>query len=249
MLQEGKIELSVRDQIAHITFSHPKGNSMPGSHLRELASAIDKVGQDSSVNLIVLRSEGEKVFCSGASFDEMKAVKNETQAFEFFSGFARVILAMRRAPKFIISRVQGKVAGGGVGILAASDYALGSAEASVRLSELAIGIGPFIIGPAVLRKVGSAAFSEMAVSADWRDAAWAKSHGLLAEVHSSISELDTALDQLTKRLSGYNPAAMKELKRILWEGTQDWEELLPERAKITSGLVLSQHVQGVISKM
>ncbi len=248
MEQNGQVTSELKNNIGTITFGHPKGNSMPGALLRRLADEISRVGQDESARVIVLQSLGEKVFCSGASFDEIKAVKTERESLEFFSGFANVVLAIKRVPKFVISKVQGKAAGGGVGIICACDYALASQTASIRLSELAIGIGPFIIGPAVLRKVGTAAFTELSVSADWRDAEWARAHGVFASLYPSHGELDTATDELAAKLSGYNPEAMKALKSILWEGTDSWETLLASRAKITAKLALSEFVQAAIAK-
>lgn len=249
MQHEGRVESNTANGVGRIIFFHPKGNSMPGELLRKIAAEIERLGTEQSTKVIILGSEGEKVFCAGASFDEMKAVKDRSQAFEFFSGFARVILAIKRCPKFVIARVQARAAGGGVGIVAAADYALAAEAASVRLSELAIGIGPFIIGPAVLRKVGQAAFGEMAVSADWRDARWAHAKGLYAELYPNIQELDRGVDQFAQKLAAYSPEAMHKLKTVLWEGTESWEELLPARARITSELALGKFVQDTIAKM
>lgn len=249
MSQEGRVESKVEAGIGRVLFSHPKGNSMPGELLRKLASVIERLGQDPHCKVVLLSSEGEKVFCAGASFDEMKAVKDRAQAFEFFSGFARVILAIKRCPKFVVARVQARAAGGGVGIVAASDYALACEGASVRLSELAIGIGPFIIGPAVLRKVGQAAFAELSISADWRDARWAQSRGLYAQVYDNLAALDQGVEEFTQKLAGYSVEAMQKLKAVLWEGTDQWDELLPARARITSELALGEFVQTTIAKM
>lgn len=249
MLEAGKVSTRRERGVGSIVFSHPKGNSMPGALLRSISDELDCLAKDADVRVVVLRSEGEKIFCSGASFDEMKAVTNHEQALEFFSGFARVILAIRRCPKFVVARVQGKAAGGGVGLLSACDYVLACESASVRLSELAIGIGPFIIGPAVERKIGKAAFGEMAIGAEWRSAAWAKGHGLITELFADTASLDGALDALAARLASYNPEAMSRLKSVLWEGTENWETLLFDRAAITSGLVLTDFVRNVINNI
>ncbi|MBX7137686.1 MAG: enoyl-CoA hydratase/isomerase family protein [Oligoflexia bacterium] len=249
MTEQGKVTSTLDQGITTITFSHPRSNSMPGALLRALAAEIDRAGADKQSRVIVLSSEGEKIFCAGASFDEMKTIKSVEQGLQFFSGFATVILAMRRCPKFIVARIQGKAAGGGVGILSACDYVFAHSSASVRLSELAIGIGPFIIGPAVQRKVGLAAFTEMAISADWRDAQWAKSHGLFVECFATHKELDTAVSEFAAKLAGCSAEAMAKLKGVLWEGTEHWEDLLIRRARFTSDLVLSDFVQTTISKM
>ena len=243
----GTVTTSVATGIATITFFHPRSNSLPGALLRKIAAAVDDAGANDDVKVVVLKSEGEKAFCGGASFDELCAVKNLDEAKYFFSGFATLILAMRRCPKFVICRVQGKAAGGGVGVAAAADYTLATTTASARLSELALGIGPFIIGPAVERKIGSAAFGEMAIDADWRDAAWSKAHGLYVEIFDSIAELDTAVDAMATKLAGCHVAAMRRLKTVLWEGTESWAELLPARAAITSELALTEFVQKTVA--
>jgi methylglutaconyl-CoA hydratase len=220
---------------------------LPGALLRRIAGAFDEVGANDDVKVIVLRSEGDKAFCAGASFDELCAVKDMAAAVYFFSGFATLILAMRRCPQFVICRVQGKTAGGGVGVAAAADYTVASVDAAARLSELAIGIGPFIIGPVVERKIGPAAFAEMAIDADWRDAAWAKARGLYVDVHPTIALLDAAVDGLARKLAGCHDIAMRRLKTVLWEGTEHWPELLPARARITSELALTEFVQKTVA--
>jgi methylglutaconyl-CoA hydratase len=242
------VSASINDRIGTIFFSHPKGNSLPTPLLNSLIETITELGAKDEVRVIVLKTGGDKVFCAGASFDELKAVTNETEAFEFFSGISKVILAMRSCPKFIIGRIQGKVVGGGVGITAACDYTLAHESASIRLSELALGLGPFLIGPAVERKLGKANFSYASIDADWRDSAWCKANGLYTEVYKTHSELDTAVEMISKKLSDYSPNAMRELKKVLWEGTEDWEIKLFERAKISGRLVLTDYCKNAISK-
>jgi len=246
-LELGTVATTIENGIATISFFHPRSNSPPGALLRQIAAAVDAVGADDGVKVVVLKSEGDKAFCAGASFDELCAVKSLEEAQYFFSGFATLILAMRRCPKFIICRVQGKVAGGGVGVAAAADYTLATTSAAARLSELAIGIGPFIIGPVVERKIGTAAFGEMAVDADWREAAWAHARGLYVDIYESIADLDSAVDAMALKLAGYHGAAMRRLKAVLWEGTEGWPELLPARAAITGELALTEFVQKTVA--
>lgn len=247
MVESGKVEHKIENGIGTITFSHPRANSLPGALLRNIAATVEELGNNPTAKVIVLQSSGEKVFCSGASFDELQAVKNLEQSKHFFSGFATLILAMRRCPKLIIARVQGKATGGGVGVISAADYALATEGSAVKLSELALGFGPFIIGPAVERRVGRAAFSAMAIDADWRSAEWCKTRGLYVDVYPGITELDSALGALSKRLSNFNPEAMNKLKRILWEGTDHWEQLVPSRVEITSQLALTPFVQQAVA--
>lgn len=246
MIEEGNISAAVADRIGTITFSHPKGNSLPGHILKGLAKQVDTFGSDPKVHVVILRSEGDSAFCGGASFDELLKVKDLDAGREFFSGFANLILSMKRCPKFIISRVHAKVVGGGVGVVAASDYALAVDSASVRLSELAIGIGPFTIGPAVQRKIGLSAFNEAAISAEWRDAKWAKSNGLYVDIFGSISDLDAAIQKIASKLAGYSTEASRRLKAVLWEGTEQWEKILADRVQITSELVITDFAQRAI---
>ena len=235
----GHVDCATQAGVATVTFGHPKGNSLPANVLADLASAVESAGRDPQARVIVLRSTGDGPFCGGASFSELKAVKDAEGGQRFFMGFANLILAMIRAPKFVLSRVHGKAVGGGVGVVAASDYAMATRSASVRLSELAVGIGPFIIGPVVERRVGPGPFAAMSVDADWRDAEWAERHGLYASLHESVADLDAALEQRAATLADSNPEAMAELKSIFWKGTESWPELLPQRAGISGRLVLS----------
>ena len=234
----GDVTMEIADGIATITFGHPKGNSLPGSLLELLAVQVAAAGADPRARVIVLRSEGTGAFCAGASFDELVAINDAEVGKEFFSGFARVILAMIRAPKFIVTRVHGKVAGGGVGLVAASDFSMAVGAASAKLSELAVGIGPFVVGPVIERKIGLAAFSAMAVDADWRDAAWCERHGLYSRVYHDPSELDDAVAALAATLAKSNPEAMAALKQVFWAGTEEWDLLLTERAEMSGTLVL-----------
>ncbi len=245
---EGAVDVHTADGVATVRFGHPKSNSLPGSLLRALAARIREVGQDPATRVIVLRSAGHGPFCAGASFDELVAIDGPERGREFFSGFAGVILAMIRAPQFVVTRVQGKTTGGGVGLVAASDYAIATAGAACKLSELAVGIGPFVVGPVIEKRVGNAAFGAMSVDADWRDARWAHQHGLYARVVEHGAELDDAVDAMARRLAGFNPEAMAEIKRVVWAGTEHWDELLAERAQISGRLVLSEFTRAAIAK-
>jgi methylglutaconyl-CoA hydratase len=248
MIDPGNVRSEIRDRIATITFSHPKSNSLPGALLSRIVQEITAAGGNADVRVIVLRSEGEKAFCAGASFDELKAITNAEEGKRFFSGFANLILAMIRCPKFIVTRVQSKAVGGAVGVIAASDYVIASEAASLRLSELAVGIGPFIVGLPIEKKIGLAAFSAMAVDADWRDANWGERHGLYAEVHPGIAELDAAVEKRSGVLAESNPEAMEKLKRIFWTGSEDWEQRLAERVAMSGTLVLSEFTRKAIQR-
>ncbi len=247
--KEGYVKHNIANGIATVEFYHPASNSLPAAILKDLAKTINDIGIDDRVKVIVLRSGGSSVFCSGASFDELMAIENEAQGKEFFSGFANVINTMRHCHKLIIVRIQGKAVGGGVGLISAADYSFATDNASVKLSELAIGIGPFVVGPAVARKIGNSAFSQLALDAtSWRSADWAKRTGLYCEVHSTLGELDDAVGKLAEKLANSNPAAMAELKKIFWKGSEEWDTLLPMRATISGKLVLSDFTRNAISK-
>lgn len=247
-LQQGSIEVQTRDAIATVQFSHPKSNSLPAALLQRLADEITGLGRNSGLKVIVLRSEGTGAFCAGASFDEMKAVNDATSGREFFSGFARVILAMTRAPQFVVARVHGKVTGGGVGLVASADYALAVKDAALKLSELAVGLGPFVIGPVVERRLGRGAFQAMSIDADWRDASWGERHGLYARVLENAGELDAALDKLIAFLAQANPEAIRQMKQVFWADTDDWPAILDRRAAISGALALSVHTRAAIEK-
>lgn len=246
---EGYVNHEIEHGIATIEFFHPASNSLPSAILNDLAKTINDIGIDNRVRVMVLRSAGDKAFCAGASFDELMAISNEADGKKFFSGFANVINAMRKCHKLIIGRVQGKAVGGAVGLIAATDYAIATEEASVKLSELAVGIGPFVVGPAVERKVGVSGFSQLAIDAtEWRSAEWAKRHGLYSEIHKTILEVDDSVASLAERLSHSSPQAMSQLKKIFWQGTENWDTLLSERAAISGQLVLSDFTRNAINK-
>lgn len=248
-MQESFVSSEIKNGIGTITFFHPQSNSMPGKQLRNLAAEIDKLGKDDSTKVIVLKSEGDKAFCAGASFDELIAIKDIETGLHFFSGFAMVINAMRKAPKFVIARVQGKAVGGGVGIASSADYTFAVDSASIKLSELAVGIGPFVVGPAVERKVGTSAFCQLTINAtEWQTAQWAKEKGLYAELFASSEEMDKGIDILTTKLAASNPEAMAMLKKVMWQGTENWDDLLIERAGMSGKLVLSDFTVNAINK-
>ena len=248
-MTDAYVRSSFHHGITTIEFFHPQSNSLPGKILDELAQAIHGAGNDTETKLVLLRSAGEKAFCAGASFEELAAIQNEEQGLEFFSGFAHVINAIRICPKFVIARIQGKCVGGGVGIAAAADYAIAMEGADVKLSELAVGIGPFVVGPAVERKIGVAAFSQLAIDATmWRNAEWARKKGLYAELHHTVADMDEAIQKLSHTLVHSSPEAMAAMKKIFWKGTEHWNQLLVERAAISGRLVLSDFTKQAIAK-
>ncbi|HUH25168.1 MAG TPA: enoyl-CoA hydratase/isomerase family protein [Flavobacterium sp.] len=234
------ITTTIKNKVAYIEFYHPASNSFPSSQLAELTQAITNLNQHPEAHLIVLQSAGEKAFCAGASFDELLSITNLEDGGTFFSGFANVINAMRKSDKLIVGRIHGKTVGGGVGLAAACDYTFATKNASIKLSELAIGIGPFVIEPAVSRKIGKPALAEMTLEAEtWKSAEWAYENKLFTQLFNDTTTLDEALEQFTTRLSNYNPEALHEMKKVLWEGTEHWDTLLKERAAISGTLVLS----------
>lgn len=248
--KEAYVRTEIHNGVATIEFFHPQSNSLPGQLLEQLAQAFHSAGHDNEVKVIMLRSAGEKAFCAGASFDELATIKNNEEGLAFFSGFANVINAMRTCPKLIVGRVHGKCVGGGVGLVAAMDYAIAAEAAEIKLSELAIGIGPFVVGPAVERKIGLSAFSQLAIDATmWRNSDWARRKGLFAEVHPTTDGMDESIARLTFTLAHSSPEAMAEIKKINWKGTEHWDKLLIERAGISGRLVTSAFSQKAIAAM
>ncbi|MGI9531473.1 enoyl-CoA hydratase/isomerase family protein [Lutimonas sp.] len=244
----GTIHTHTDHYIATVTFSHPQSNSFPSELLQKLVDTFDRLSEDAEVRVIVLQSEGKKTFCAGASFDELLAIQNIEEGKTFFSGFAHLINAMRKCSKPIIGRVQGKSVGGGVGIAAACDYCFATEAADIKLSELSIGIGPFVIAPAVERKMGVSAFSELSLDAkNWKTAYWAQKQGLFNKVYESIRDMDEGIDFLSLQLSQYNPEALFEMKKIFWKETDHWDKLLIERAAISGELVLSDFTKKALA--
>lgn len=247
--KNGSLYTHIQNHIAIVEFGHPASNSFPSELLERLEKEFHKLSDNEQVRVIILKSEGDRAFCAGASFDELLNIENMQQGKSFFSGFANVINAMRSCKKLIIGRIHGKAVGGGVGLAAACDYCMATENSAIKLSELSIGIGPFVIAPVIERKMGIAALSELSLEAqEWKNAYWAKEKGLFAKVFESIEELDREIELFSAKLAGYNPFALLEMKKILWKGTQDWENLLPERAAISGELVLSDFTKAALSK-
>ncbi len=247
-MENGYVKSNIENGIATVTFFHPQSNSLPGIILRALAREIETMGNNPEAKVIILKSDGDKTFCAGASFDELIAIKDIETGKHFFSGFAGVINAMRKAPKFVIVRIQGKAVGGGVGIASASDYTFAHDSAAIKLSELAVGIGPFVVGPAVERKMGASAFCQLTINAgEWHNSLFAQQKGLYAHVFKTHREMDTAILSLAQKLAASSPEAMKMLKKVMWEGTEHWDKLLLERAEMSGTLVLSDFTKNFIS--
>jgi len=248
-IKDGYVKVDSEHGITTIEFHHPQSNSLPGKLLDALAQTIHSEGLNASTRVIILQSKGEKSFCSGASFDELSSIASEQEGLKFFTGFSKVINSIRKAPQFIIARIHSKCVGGGVGIAAAADYAIAVEGADVKLSELAVGIGPFVVGPAVERKIGLSAFTQLTIDASmWRSADWARRKGLYAELHPDVEGMDNSIERLSTTLSHNNPAAMSALKKVFWKGCENWDELLEERAAISGKLILSAHSKQFIEK-
>ena len=247
--QNGSLHTNIENNIATIEFGHPASNSFPSELLERLTRELNSISENENISVVILKSEGERAFCAGASFDELVAITNLEEGENFFSGFANVINAMRTCGKLIIGRVQGKTVGGGVGLAAACDYVLATESASIKLSELTIGIGPFVIEPAVSRKIGLAATSELTLDAsNWKTAYWAKEKGLYAKVFENRKELDDEIERFAQKLASYNPQALSEMKKVFWENTSHWDKLLAERASISGELVLSELTKNALAK-
>jgi methylglutaconyl-CoA hydratase len=248
-LNDGYVKTEMHRDVTTIEFFHPQSNSLPAKILEELSKEIHAAGNDKDCKVILLRSAGEKAFCAGASFDELISITNESEGTRFFSGFANVINTMRKCSKLIIGRIQGKCVGGGVGLAAACDYAIALEGADVKLSELALGIGPFVVGPAIERKIGVACFSQLAIdAASWHSSDWARKKGLFTELHNNVESMDESIQKLSSFLLNGSTAAMAELKKILWHGTESWDTLLHERAAISGKLVLSDFTKNYIKQ-
>ena len=248
-MSEAYVKYNIENNIATIEFFHPEQNSLPGNILAQLVETITNIGNHEEVKVIILKSGGDRTFCAGASFKELIAINDAATGKEFFSGFANVINAMRKCPKFIIGRIQGKTVGGGVGIAAATDYCMATKFAAIKLSELNVGIGPFVVSPAIERKMGVSAMSQIAIDANtFYEASWAREKGLYANVYESIEEMDNAVAAFAKHLCTYNLEAMIEMKKIFWRGAEDWDNLLAERAAISGRLVLSDFTKETLKK-
>ena len=249
MSEKAYVKKEVKEGIALVEFYHPAHNSLPGDILNKLADTITEVGQDPEVKVVIMQSGGDRTFCAGASFTELISINDEATGKVFFSGFANVINAMRKCPKFIIGRVQGKVVGGGVGLASVMDYCMATQYAAIKLSELNLGIGPFVVGPAVARKIGVSAMSQIAIDANtFYSPEWAKQKGLFTKVFDTTEQLDSAVWSFAEKLTECNPEAMAEMKKTFWAGTEDWDELLEERAAISGRLVLSEFTKNTLDK-
>jgi len=248
-MSEPYVRQSIENEVGYIEFFHPAHNSLPGDILSKLAQTITDASQNDAIKVIVLKSGGNRTFCAGASFKELININDADTGKVFFSGFANVINAMRKCPKFIIGRIQGKTVGGGVGLASATDYCMATKFAAIKLSELNVGIGPFVVGPAVERKLGISGMSQIAIDANsFYPAEWAREKGLYTHVYEDIEALDEAVDSFAKNLCSYNTEAMSGMKKMFWKGTEDWDTLLIERAKTSGTLVLSDFTKKTLKR-
>ncbi len=245
-MNNGHIKLKTENKIATLTFYHPKSNSLPSYLLKEMTDKFNQLSSDKNVNVVILKSDGNKAFCAGASFDELIEIDNFEDGKKFFMNFAALINAIRKCNKIVIGRIQGKVVGGGVGLVSVCDYSLASESASLRLSELAIGLGPFVVGPPIERKIGKEAFIEMSLDCKWRTAEWGKEHGFYNNVLGSIEDLDKNVQTFAEQLSDRSSEALIRLKKIFWEETDHWDKLLVERAEKSGRLALSDYTKKFI---
>ena len=247
--KNGSLYTKIHNKIATIEFGHPASNSFPSELLERLTKELNSISNNDEVSVVVLKSEGDRAFCAGASFDELIAITTQDEGKKFFSGFANVINAIRTCSKLIVARVQGKAVGGGVGLVSACDYVIATDKAAIKLSELTIGIGPFVIAPAVERKIGVSGLAELTLDAtSWKNAYWAKEKGLYAKVVETEKDLDKEVEILAEKLASYNPEALSEMKKTLWKGTDNWNNLLAERAEISGKLVLSDFTKKALEK-
>ena len=246
---QGSVTLEIKNNIGTIVFFHPQSNSLPSEILNELASTISQAGTNDEVKVVIIKSKGDRAFCAGASFDELSSIDNFSDGKKFFMGFANVINACRKCPKLIICRVQGKAVGGGVGLACAGDYCFATKYASIKLSELAVGIGPFVVGPAVEKKSSVSAYSTLSINATkWFTASWAREKGIYSEVYDTNEEMDQEINKLAENLTNSNPEAMKKLKEAIWSNTDHWDELLEKRAEYSGQLVLSDFTKNAIAR-
>ena len=245
-MNDGYVKLKIEHKVATLSFFHPQSNSLPSLLLNEMIEKFNQLSDDENVNVIILKSDGERAFCAGASFDELIEIDNFEDGKKFFMNFANLINSIRKCKKIVIGRIQGKVVGGGVGLVSACDYAMSDGNASLKLSELALGLGPFVVGPPIERKIGKEAFVEMSLDCEWRSAEWAKQQGFYHNVFSSINELDENINSFAIKLSERSSEALSSLKKIYWEGTEHWDKLLEERAENSGKLVLSDYTKNFI---
>ena len=246
---QGSVTLEIKNNIGTIEFFHPQSNSLPSGILKKLSSTISEAGTIDKIKVIILKSKGDRTFCAGASFDELSSINNFSDGKKFFMGFANVINACRKCPKLIICRVQGKAVGGGVGIACAGDYCFATKYASIKLSELAVGIGPFVVGPAVEKKSSISAYSTLSINATkWFTASWAREKGIFSEVYDTNEKMDQGINKLAENLTNSNPEAMKKLKKVIWSNTDNWDELLEKRAEYSGQLVLSDFTKNAIAR-
>ena len=249
MAEAAYVKLEIKEAIGEITFFHPAHKSLPGDILEKLAATIEEAGSHPDIKVVILKSGGDRTFCAGASFNELVTIDNFDDGKKFFMGFANVINACRKCPKIIIGRVQGKAVGGGIGLAAAVDYCFATKYAAVKLSELAIGIGPFVVGPAVERKLGNSCFAKLAINATaFQTAEWAFEKGLYHEIFESAGEMDRAITELAGNLVHSSQEAQQLIKKVTWEGTGHWDALLKERAELSGRLVLSEFTKKVLDK-
>jgi methylglutaconyl-CoA hydratase len=243
----GFINYNIKDSVLHLEFGHPLGNSLPSNLLSGLKNSITTASTDDSIKVILLKSSGNS-FCGGASFNELVKIDNLEDATEFFMGFANLMLAIKECPKPVVAKVHGKSVGGGLGIIAASDWAIGTEKSSIRLSEISIGIGPFTIGPVLVRKIGVGNFQRLSLSADWIDSNWGLNSGLFQEICNSDA-LETVTESRIEHFKKLDPISFAENKKLMWSFSDITEDSLRVKASNVSKLLLNQNTQSILKSL
>jgi enoyl-CoA hydratase/carnithine racemase len=201
--------LDVRDApgVARLTLNRPaQFNALSTSMMAALQSALDAIGADASVRVVVLAGSG-KAFCAGHDLREMKEAPSLTAYQALFAQGARLMRTLQRLPQPVIARVHGVATAAGCQLVASCDLAVAAEGARFGTSGINVGLFCTTPGVALARNVGRKAAFEMLVTGELIDATTAAKHGLVNRVVSADA-LDAEVARLTASIIAKPAAAV-----------------------------------------
>ncbi len=203
--------------VCTLTLNRPDiHNAFDDSLIAAITTAFTELGTDPTVRVVILAGAG-KSFSAGADLGWMKRMASYGRDDNYADALAlaEMVHAIAACPKPVIARVHGAAFGGGVGLVAACDMAVGGPRASFCLSEVKLGLIPAAISPYVIEAIGTRAARRYFLTAERFDAAEALRLGLLHSLVDDEAALDTTISGLVDALLTGGPHALAAAKRLI----------------------------------
>jgi Enoyl-CoA hydratase/carnithine racemase len=228
--------------VATLTLNRPdKHNALDGATMQELHAALIAIAGNSQARVVVLTGAGAS-FCAGADIAHMRSMMGATEQQNVDDALllVRCLRTLDELDKPVIARVNGNVFGGGVGLVACADIAIGAQTAKFALTEVRLGIVPAAISPYVVTAIGNRNARRLFLTAAPFDAAEARSIGLL-HFTASAEQLDAVVATQVDHLLRGGPEALLAAKKLVrrMSGLGDRDVLGEETARLLARLRVS----------